>query len=320
MMEMSTFPGQRLDCDYDGEDELEIDGSFPIHHRPCTLLNALLNIKMANLDGRNISYPNVFSIVCSWWHFVALDTPSLWSYLSITDDSSLDEISLSLQRSNSFPLSIHITVLSKMTDVERVANQVASLKFDMERLKNQVDGLTSRILGREDLMASYGPITDEPLDPLALFEEKISLLLQHAGRWRCFHIIAAQPLFIHQAMGLFAKDDREAPLLEFYLKTSRSRRDSKRSDITLEREFKPKFIGARPSLQKLALCWDICPLKFRSDLNTSLLQPMLPDLRELELAQMRALDQTLCLAILHGASKFTHAEVHRCRVQSIRLG
>ncbi len=35
----------------------------------------------------------------------------------------------------------------------------------------------------------------EPLDPLALFEDRMLPLLQHIGRWRRFHIIATGHLF-----------------------------------------------------------------------------------------------------------------------------
>ncbi len=170
----------------------------------------------------DVSYPYVFSIVCTRWRIIAHETPSLWSYISITDsdDSTLDDISLSLQRSKSFPLSIRVTVFSQMSKMDRLEVRTDRMTSQWERLKSQMerpgapdrepgepDGLESleTQLGTSTRLASFGsdsklkpiPIADETvdLDPLAQFEEQISLLLRHIGQWRLFHIVAAQPPF-----------------------------------------------------------------------------------------------------------------------------
>ncbi len=165
--------------------------------------------------------------------------------------------------------------LDRMTDyVDRLANQIKNFSLDPRPI-------------------DFGPLTLD-FDPFSQFKEKLSLLLQHADRWRLFHIISAQPLPIHHTMALFAKGNREAPLLkDFRLETSRSRREM--SDLTSKIEKMPPFISA---VQRLTLCCGILPVEFGP--HFPLPRSMLRGLRELELTKMERLDHSLCFGILRG--------------------
>ncbi len=301
---MSTFPQaeRRLD---DEKDQLRIHGPFPILCRFFAFHKATISTK---IDKRDVSYPRVISFVCTQWRAVAHDTPSVWSYLSITDDSTLDNISLSLQHSKSYPLSIRVTVLSQMTQRERLQIQVDRMKSEMER----------RMDRPKILLASFGsdlelePVVVETLDwdPLAQFKEKMSRLLQHADRWRVFHIDAAQPLFINCTTALFAQGDRDVPLLkDFRLKTSQSRQEMSRVPSG---ERTPPFSRATPSLQRLTLCCGILPVEFGP--YSSLSHSIFPGLRQLELCKMGRLDRSLYFGILRGLPKFTCSQGHRCPI------
>ncbi len=211
-VEMSPFPQAEQKQD-DDKDQHQIHGSFPILCRFFAFHKATISMKVAE---RDVSYPMVLSFVCTRWRVVAHNTPCLWSYLSVTDDSTLDKILLSLQRSKSFPLSIRVTILSQMSEMDRLVIFMDGIK------RSQMERRTARL---ENRMAGFGsvpelgPIKDS--DPLSQFRKKMLLLLQHADRWRIFHIFAEQPHYIPETTFLFG--DHKAPLLqEFCLETSRS--------------------------------------------------------------------------------------------------
>ncbi len=176
--------------------------------------------------------------------------------------------------------------------------QMDRLKIDMDRLAINMDRLRYSIehFGSGLAPFAYEHWDSDDSDPLAPFEKKISLLLQHAERWRCFHIVAAQPLHIHHFTELFAMDGRKAPhLRELCLETSRSLREM---SLTALAKRIPLFSSEVPSLQRLALCCDVPPVEFGPKL--ALPPSMFPGLSELELTKMGELDHSLCLRMLYG--------------------
>ncbi len=184
-----------------------------------------------------------------------------------------------------------------MSEMDNPEIRADTLTGQMERLETRMERLEIQLgrMARFGWDSKIGPIADGTLDldPLAQFEEKISLLLQHASRWRLFHIVAAQPLFIHCTTALFAKGDREAPLLEeFHLETTRICQEMSEKGRT------PPFSRAAPSLQRLTLCCGILPVDFGP--YSSLPRSMFPNLRELELTKMESLDHSLCFGTLRG--------------------
>lgn len=257
------------------------------------------------MGGRNVSYPEIFSIVCTRWRTTGIvhNTPSLWSYFSITDYTTLDDISISLRRSKSFPLSIRITILSPMTKRDRLQVQVDTMEIRMN-----IDSHPLR----------FGPalgirMREEGPDPLRLerFEEKVSLLLQHTVRWRRFCILAAQPRFILRTMTLIANIEHKAPLLcAFCLQFSESRWDL--IDLTPANDRTPPFFNAMPSLQRLALCCGMLPIP-DSTSDSFLLRISLPGLKELELSKTEFLHRSQCLRILHSFP-------HLCVLKIMNIG
>ncbi len=104
--------------------------------------------------------------------------PSLWSYISMTGRLYLEgNVRFPLQRSKSFPLSIRVTALSQMSEMDRLGIQVdrtqSQIERRLDRLQSQIerglDRLKSRIERKMDMMeirlAGFGSVLE--LEPIA---------------------------------------------------------------------------------------------------------------------------------------------------------
>ncbi|KLO16610.1 hypothetical protein SCHPADRAFT_995032 [Schizopora paradoxa] len=108
--EMSTFPLGRRGDDVTDEGEEDPDP-----------------------DREELPYPLIFLLVSKRWHDITLDTPILWSYLTITDDSTFDEIGLRLHRSENSPLSIRLSYSGDEDNDEVQGYQMSLLTPHAER-------------------------------------------------------------------------------------------------------------------------------------------------------------------------------------------
>ncbi|KLO07699.1 hypothetical protein SCHPADRAFT_909222 [Schizopora paradoxa] len=233
-------------------------------------------------------YPKLFLIVCKRWSAITLNTPILWSYLSITDATTSNFISISLRRSTSLPLSIRFHTLSQMTGT----------KSFMIELENLLPGILNLRLGNNTSEE------DGAEDSSPDFDENILLLLQHAGRWKRFLLLAAHPQSIHRAAFLAADNNCQLRHLEEYRLQAIVRHKEIfnvpwRRRIWNARGKSPFFDRAMPLLHKMALSRGVLPITFHSN-SIHLIQDMFPALKELQLVKMGGMPLISLFNILVG--------------------
>ncbi|KLO07703.1 hypothetical protein SCHPADRAFT_636290 [Schizopora paradoxa] len=158
-------------------------------------------------------YPKIFLLVSRRWYDITLDIPTLWSYLSTTDDSTMDGISLYLERSKSSPLSIRLSYLSRVSEDDEEDSQIEKLvkaSSDFRRLISQPQD------SQDDVTPSLSLNIEKTT--VQLLGEKMTLLLQHAERWNRFLFSASQLRFIYHTADMVTENSGNIPhLIEYGL-------------------------------------------------------------------------------------------------------
>ncbi|KLO07701.1 hypothetical protein SCHPADRAFT_932254 [Schizopora paradoxa] len=246
----------------------------------------------ASGDGeqRILSYPTLLLLVCRRWFAIVLDTPMIWSFLSLTDDSTLDKISLSLERSKSSLLSIRFSYLTRMTKNDEFLLNFKHLTSSCVKVFDcLVDGVPVKTLGKLDtkIISSNDSLI-----------EKMSLILQHAERWARFLFSATQPRFVHQTASMVRSNNfRMRFLVEFGLQSVLTcENDFDFMDESAAKQQTFWLDSAIPSLRKMALA----RCRFPDSISSHSVQELFPALAELEIAQMEGRSFASLLKLLDG--------------------
>ncbi|KLO07702.1 hypothetical protein SCHPADRAFT_1001457 [Schizopora paradoxa] len=229
--------------------------------------------------GQKIVYPKLFLVVCKRWCAISLGTPSLWSYLWIRDDSTLDNISMFLKRSSRLPLSIKFDYLSKKTRLDDLEVMCEDKKLSERR----------RLLYLNNGLKPPLGVFYEDRTALTRFNKALSLVAQHFERWSRFHLTAVQLRYIHHTASMVSNLGKNcrSQLLEYGLQLKL--RDASDIDFDLALETKESCSdNPMPFLRKLTFSRDCVPavLSFVSESHPSI-QETFPVLRELEVHHLR---------------------------------
>ncbi|KAJ3716900.1 hypothetical protein F5878DRAFT_344373 [Lentinula raphanica] len=96
----------------------------PIHRLPNEILASIFVIGVMDVRNENPVMVPTLMLVCRYWEEVVLDTPVLWSKISVSPHDSLEKARRKLSRSKSCPLDISISFGPRLEHLNTVTEQI----------------------------------------------------------------------------------------------------------------------------------------------------------------------------------------------------
>ncbi|KIK69510.1 hypothetical protein GYMLUDRAFT_33880 [Collybiopsis luxurians FD-317 M1] len=119
---MASLMSQRRELESHLEQAVRLQS--PIHRLPNELLASIFVIGVLRLGDENPVMVPALMLVCRYWAEVVLNTPVLWSKISVSPHDSLEKARRKLSRSKSCPLDISITFGPRLDHLNTVTEQV----------------------------------------------------------------------------------------------------------------------------------------------------------------------------------------------------
>ncbi|KAF5369349.1 hypothetical protein D9758_002769 [Tetrapyrgos nigripes] len=111
---MASLMSQRRELEYHLEQAVRLQS--PVHRLPSELLSSIFITGVLDVGDDNPVMVSTLMLVCRYWAEVALDTPILWSKISVSPHDSLEKARRKLSRSKSCPLDITIDIPIEYTN------------------------------------------------------------------------------------------------------------------------------------------------------------------------------------------------------------
>ncbi|KAJ3895472.1 hypothetical protein GG344DRAFT_38833 [Lentinula edodes] len=119
---MASLMSQRHELETHLEQAVRLQS--PIHRLPNELLASIFVLGVLGIRDENPVMVPTLMLVCHYWEEVVLDTPVLWSKISVSPHDSLEKARRKLSRSKSCPLDICISFGPRLEHLNTVTEQV----------------------------------------------------------------------------------------------------------------------------------------------------------------------------------------------------
>ncbi|KAJ3937107.1 MAG: hypothetical protein NXY57DRAFT_772932 [Lentinula lateritia] len=119
---MASLMSQRHELETHLEQAVRLQS--PIHRLPNELLASIFVLGVLGIRDENPVMVPTLMLVCHYWEEVVLDTPVLWSKISVSPHDSLEKARRKLSRSKSCPLDVSISFGPRLEHLNTVTEQV----------------------------------------------------------------------------------------------------------------------------------------------------------------------------------------------------
>ncbi|KAJ3791283.1 hypothetical protein GGU11DRAFT_672846 [Lentinula aff. detonsa] len=119
---MASLMSQRHELEVHLEQAVRLQS--PIHRLPNELLASIFVIGVLEMADESPVMVPTLMLVCHYWEEVVLDTPVLWSKISVSPHDSLEKARRKLSRSKSCPLDISISFGPRLEHLNTVTEKI----------------------------------------------------------------------------------------------------------------------------------------------------------------------------------------------------
>jgi hypothetical protein len=119
---MATLMSQRKELELHLEQAVRLQS--PVQRLPSELLSMIFIISVQGIDDGDPVLVSTLMLVCRYWADTALNTPDLWSVISVSTHDSLEKARRKLARSKSVPLDITINFSPRVEHSSAVTENV----------------------------------------------------------------------------------------------------------------------------------------------------------------------------------------------------
>ncbi|KAF9077709.1 hypothetical protein BDP27DRAFT_1311542 [Rhodocollybia butyracea] len=119
---MASLMSQRHELESHLEQAVRLQS--PVHRLPNELLSSIFVIGVLGMGDEDPVMVPALMLVCRFWAEIVLDTPVLWSKISVGPHDTLEKARRKLSRSKSCPLDISITFGPRLDHLNTVTEQV----------------------------------------------------------------------------------------------------------------------------------------------------------------------------------------------------